>query len=62
MLVLNKIGQKFQSEDKKQLLENFLSLSVLQSVNYIFTFNHSTLFAQGFRIRKVWFDRLCPGF
>ena len=35
MLVLNKIGQKFQSEDKKRLLENFFSLSVLQGANYI---------------------------
>lgn len=35
MLVLNKIGQKFQSEDRKRLLENFLSLSVLQGANYI---------------------------
>jgi len=35
MLVLNKFGQKFQSEDRKRLLENFLSLSVLQGANYI---------------------------
>jgi len=35
MLVLNKIRQKFQSEDRKRLLENFFSLSVLQGVNYI---------------------------
>jgi len=35
MLVLNKIRQKFQSEDKKRLLENFLSLSILQGANYI---------------------------
>ena len=35
MLVLNKIRQKFQSEDRKRLLENFLSLSVLQGANYI---------------------------
>ena len=35
MLVLNKIRQKFQSEDKKRLFENFLSLSVLQGANYI---------------------------
>jgi len=35
MLVLNKIKQKFQSEDRKRLLENFLSLSVLQGANYI---------------------------
>ncbi len=35
MLVLNKIEQKFQSEDRKRLLENFLSLSVLQGANYI---------------------------
>jgi len=35
MLVLNKIRQKFQSEDRKRLLENFFSLSVLQGANYI---------------------------
>ena len=35
MLVLNKIEQKFQSEDRKRLFENFLSLSVLQGANYI---------------------------
>jgi len=33
--MLNKIRQKFQSENKKRLLENFFSLSVLQGVNYI---------------------------
>jgi len=35
MLVLTKIRQNFHSEDKKRLLENFLSLSVLQGANYI---------------------------
>jgi len=34
--MLNKIRQKFQSEDKKRLLSNFFSLSVLQGANYIF--------------------------
>ena len=33
--MLNKIRQKFQSEDRKRLLENFLSLSVLQGANYV---------------------------
>jgi len=34
-VMLNKFRQKFQSEDKKRLLSNFFSLSVLQGVNYI---------------------------
>jgi len=33
--VVTKIRQKFQSEDRKRLLENFFSLSVLQGANYI---------------------------
>jgi polysaccharide transporter, PST family len=33
--MINKIKSKFKSEDKKRLLSNFVSLSVLQSANYI---------------------------
>ena len=33
--LIGKLSVKFQSEDKKRLLENFFSLSVLQGANYI---------------------------
>ncbi|NOX14490.1 MAG: oligosaccharide flippase family protein, partial [Epsilonproteobacteria bacterium] len=33
--MIAKLKSKFQSEDKKRLLSNFLSLSVLQGANYI---------------------------